>query len=309
MEFKNTFLNLLLWEQLALPILAHEMLADVTFSPANYGPLVAPNPVILLRNSLAVVQRERRLSKQLYWILLALATMLSLLTCRRAIAVSDYARRTLTFGLPSWVIKRMRVVHHGVSKMFSADSSVQRQDRLLLAVCDIYVQKNLHNLVRAIDALKATYPDIKLNIAGRIIDPDYHSELMTEIDRRGLGRHICFLGGCTAEQLVELYRTCTIFIFPSTIETFGNPLVEAMACQAPIASSKTAAMPEVVGDAARFFDPINVDDMASAITHLLDNPDERRRLGDLGLKRAGQYSWPLTAGKTADVLVEAGQKG
>ena len=61
-----------------------------------------------------------------------------------------------------------------------------------------------------------------------------------------------FLGGVSSSELVGLYQQCIVFVFPSTVETFGNPLVEAMASGAPIASSQTAAMPEVVGDAAVF---------------------------------------------------------
>lgn len=304
LEFKTSFLRLLMWEQVALPILAREMFADVTFSPANYGPFSAPNPVILLRNSLAVVQREKRLSKRIYWVMLALATMVSLITARRAIAVSDYARKSLSFGLPRWVTDRIAIVPHGVAKHFSPDPSVPRQDDMLLAVCDIYVQKNLHTLINAMEVLRKRHPNARLQIAGRIIDPDYHAELMQLIESRNLGGAVEFLGGCTPTELRHLYRTCTLFVFPSTIETFGNPLVEAMACGAPIASSSSSAMPEVVGDAARLFDPLDVQQMATVLGDLLDDPAARQELTAKGIKRAGDFSWEKTAKQTADILYQ-----
>ena len=99
LDFSNGFFTNLIWEQLVLPLLAKSMSVDVTVSPANYGPLMAPRQIIMLRNSLAVVGRETRIIKRLYWFGLALMTGLSLLTCRRAIAVSDYARSALTFGM------------------------------------------------------------------------------------------------------------------------------------------------------------------------------------------------------------------
>ncbi|KAF0225665.1 MAG: hypothetical protein FD176_351 [Rhodospirillaceae bacterium] len=308
LQFKTGFLRLLLWEQLALPILAREMLAVVTFSPANYGPFAAPNPVILLRNSLAVVQRDKRLNKRIYWGMLALATALSLITCRRAIAVSDYARRSLSFGLPAAIVKRVEIIHHGIAPAFTPDASVRREQNTLLAVCDIYVQKNLHTLIKAMALLQARQPSARLLIAGRIIDPDYHGELLRQIEHLNMGNVITFLGGCSQERLIELYRSCTVFVFPSTIETFGNPLVEAMACGAPIASSNTSAMPEVVGDAARLFDPLDTQAMAEAISGLLDDPAARAELSRRGLERAHLYSWKQTAAKTADVLVDAARR-
>lgn len=305
LEFKTSFLRLLMWEQLALPVLAREMFADVTFSPANYGPFFAPNPVILLRNSLAVVQREKRLSKRIYWAMLALATVVSLITARRAIAVSDYARKSLSFGLPRWVIDRIAIIPHGVATHFTPDPSIPRQDGVLLAVCDIYVQKNLHTLINAMEVLRKQHPSARLLVAGRIIDPDYHAELIQLIQNRHLNDAVEFLGGCTPSELLHLYRTCTLFVFPSTIETFGNPLVEAMACGAPIASSSSSAMPEVVGDAALLFDPLNVQQMAAVLAGLLDDPAARLELAAKGVKRAGDYSWEKTAKQTADILYQA----
>ena len=84
--------------------------------------------------------------------------------------------------------------------------------------------------------------------------------------------------GRNRRGIVELYQTRTLFAFPSTVETFGNPLVEAMSCGAPIVSSNTAAMPEILGDAARFFDPLDVEGMAGAISDLMGNARERQVL-------------------------------
>ena len=99
-----------------------------------------------------------------------------------------------------------------------------------------------------------------------------------------------------------MYQTCTLFAFPSTVETFGNPLVEAMSCGAPIVSSNTAAMPEILGDAARFFDPLDVEGMAHAISNLMGNARERRALSEKSLAHSKKYSWRQTAVKTADVI-------
>lgn len=306
LSYRNGFFWNLIWEQLALPVLARFMTVDVTVSPANYGPLMAPSNVIVLRNSLAVVGRETRLRKRFYWMGLAFMTGLSLVSCDRAIAVSNYARRALTFGFGKRIREKVTVINHGVRDVFrpatQEDPVVRSDGGYLLAVSDIYVQKNLHTLIPAIAKLCSRYPDIHLKIAGQPVDQGYLEELNEAIRQHGLENAIEFLGGVATPELVTLYQNCKLFVFPSTVETFGNPLVEAMSCGAPIACSNTAAMPEIVGDAARFFNPLDVEDMAEAIGELLGSDNLRRSLSINALERAKRYSWESTAQLTADVI-------
>lgn len=309
LTFRNSFLRLLLWEQLALPILAREMSADVTFSLANYGPLLAPNPVILLRNSLAVFWRERRLSKWGYWIGLALVTLASLIGCRTAIAVSDYARRNLSFGLPQFFARKISIIHHGVDERYHpAEPPLDRQPDQLLVVSDVYVQKNIHTLIKAMPTILQRYPGIRLLVAGKLVDADYHAELLAMAEANGVSGAIEFLGGLPQPQLLELYRRCTAFIFPSTVETFGNPLVEAMACGAPVISSNSAAMPEVAGNGALFVDPLDAKGMAEAILRVLDDPGLRGEMSVRSREQASRYSWSVTGQQTADVLRRAARR-
>ena len=306
LTFPNSFLRLLFWEQLALPILAREMSADVTFSLANYGPLLAPNPVIVLRNSLAVVWRERRLSKWGYWIGLALVTLASLIGSRSAIAVSDYARRALSFGLPDLFARKIAVIHHGVDGRYRpADPPMERQSDQLLVVSDVYVQKNIHTLIKALATVRQRYPGMRLLVAGKLVDADYHAELLALAAATGVGDAVEFLGGQSQPQLLELYRRCTLFIFPSTVETFGNPLVEAMACGAPVVSSSSAAMPEIAGDGALFVEPLDSAAMAETILRVLDDPALRSEMAARSLEQASHYSWSITGQRTAEVLRRA----
>ncbi|WP_242442842.1 glycosyltransferase family 1 protein [Magnetospirillum sp. 15-1] len=310
LEYRNSFLRLMIWEQLALPILAREMGADVTFSLANYGPLLAPNPVIVLRNSLAVVRRERRLSKWAYWAGLAVATLASLVGCRSAIAVSDYARRVLSFGMPAVFRGKTTIIHHGVDARFTpAEPAVPRRPDELLVVSDVYVQKNLHTLIRAMATVVRTHPATRLVIAGRLVDAEYHGELLQLARECGVTESVTFLGGQTPAELLGLYRRCTAFVFPSTVETFGNPLVEAMACGAPVVCSNSAAMPEVAGDAVLYVDPLDEGAMAATILSLLDDAALRDQLAARAMARATSYSWAETGRQTAQVLLRAAAKG
>ncbi|MBT5938941.1 MAG: glycosyltransferase family 4 protein [Rhodospirillaceae bacterium] len=301
LRFNNGFFANLIWEQCALPILARIMSVDVTVSPANFGPLFAPAQIIMLRNSLAVAGKETRPIKRLYWAGLTIMTALSLLTCRRAIAVSDYARKALTFGLGDKFQRKVTVVHHGVSEVFEANPNVERKN-YLLTVSDIYVQKNIHTLIRALVKIRKKYPDIVLKIAGKAVDQGYLAELHSVLDQAQLRDAVEFLGEKNAEELKHLYQECKLFVFPSTVETFGNPLVEAMACAAPIVSSNTAAMPEVLGAAGYYFDPLDAQDMAESIIKLLEDDEIRRKLGEIAYQRAQLFSRKATTDKTAEVI-------
>lgn len=303
-DFPQGLLRLMLWEQVVLPVMVRVMSADVVFSPANFGSLLIRDQVILLRNALAVARTETRFAKRVYWVLLGFITFLSVVRARRAIAVSRYAAQSLSLGFGRNFAGKTRVVYHGIDPLLAPAEDGQRED-FLLAVSDIYVQKNLHNLFRAMRKVCDRHPHIELRIAGQPIDAWYYDKAVELAGELGIAGNVKFLGRLPIRQLTPLYQRCRAFVFPSTAETFGMPLVEAMACGAPIASSSSTAMPEIVGDAALLFDPMDVDDMAAAILKILDDEGLRATLSGRAVKRAADFSWRRTAQMTADVLVEA----
>lgn len=307
MGFLTGFWRLLFREQTDLPGLAKQIRAEVVFSPANYGPLFVPRSVILLRNALSVALVERRLGKLLYWAAVYFGTALSLLRCRQAITVSDYALRSLGWPLSSWALPKVTVVPHGASRLFTQEGGLTEVARepFLLSVSDIYVQKNLRNLVLAFERIAARKPDLALRVAGRPVDAPYFESIRNLVREKGLENRVQFLGHRSPQELLDLYQRCSLFVFPSVVETFGNPLVEAMACGTPIACSDTSAMPEVVGDSAAYFNPADIEDMANTIEMLLNDSEMRQRLGEQARERVKRYSWNRTAEQTLSVLRQA----
>ncbi|MBF0166068.1 MAG: glycosyltransferase family 4 protein [Alphaproteobacteria bacterium] len=296
--FKDGFLRRLIWEQLVLPLYAWRF-ADVTFSPANFGPLLAPRPVVLLRNALGVADHDLRLGKKIYWLSLGIMTWLSLLVSPVAIAVSDYARRNLAFGFA----RKVRIVHHGVDhKHFHADE--RPRDAFVLAVGDLTVQKNFHTLIEAV----ARIPGLCLKIAGRRVDEAYAQSLEAQVRALAVGDRIAFLGSVGPDELSALYRRCRLFAFPSTVETFGNPLVEAMASGCAILCSKAAAMPEILEDAGLYAEALDVNDWEKGLHRLLGDPSFRSELSEYALRRSEEFDWKATAEQTTTILMLAGQK-
>jgi glycosyltransferase involved in cell wall biosynthesis len=301
------WLTLLLWEQLVLPLLAVRIGYDVIFSPANFGPLVLPAQVVVVQNAVSVGANEHRLGKRFYWATLRAMTALSLLFARRAIAVSEYAAAS---SAASFRCLAPIIIHHGVGAMFSlapfslAPIASPRR-AFLLAVGDLYIQKNLHRLIEALPLVRRQHKGIVLNIAGHEVDAEYAATLKRLIVALGLSDAVTFLGRRDSTQLVELYRCCAAFVFPSTIESFGMPLVEAMACGAPVIASSTSAIPEIAGDAALLCNPEDPRDIAEKIICVLDDSVLRESLRDRGLARARAFSWEECARRTAAVLRDA----
>jgi glycosyltransferase involved in cell wall biosynthesis len=298
--------TVLVQEQLSVPLLARRIGAEVVFSPANYGPILGPPAVILLRNAFEVTELDPRLAKRLYWWAVKRLTWACFKTCRRAMVVSAHAGQTFlrVFGLPDDA--RLSVVHHGIGPIFHPpETDAARIPGRLLAVSDVYVQKNFETLLRAMARLVPGHPELRLDIAGRELDPDYAASLRGLAAGLGLAGRVAFLGGQSPERVAELYRQASVFVFPSLVETFGNPLVEAMASGIPVVCSDAAAMPEVTGGAALLARPRDDAHLAEQIGRLLNDAGLRRDLAARGLARAACFSWERTAEQVAAVLGEA----
>ena len=159
--------------------------------------------------------------------------------------------------------------------------------------------KNLEALIDAFSRIPHRASRFTLVIAGAW-DPRY-PEPRQRAEISGLESVIRFLGPVSESDLPALYSGATAFVFPSLYEGFGLPVLEAMACGAPVACSNTSSLPEIVGDAALTFDPTNVEAMAAALDRLLSDSELRAELRQRGLERAQRFSWAETARRTLEV--------
>lgn len=116
-----------------------------------------------------------------------------------------------------------------------------------------------------------------------------------------LENKVRFLGRVSDLELISLYSMAEIFAFPSFFEGFGIPPLEAMACGAPVITSNTSSLPEVVGDAALLVDPANVSEMAQALVRLSEDEALRQELQRKGYERAKEYSWEKSASKQLNI--------
>jgi glycosyltransferase involved in cell wall biosynthesis len=174
----------------------------------------------------------------------------------------------------------------------------------VLSVGDLQPRKNHIGLIEAFTRLIQARPQLQhhLLLAGketwfarRVRDAARHS---------GVSDRIRFLGFVSDDDLLQLYNACDLFCFPSFYEGFGLPVLEAMACGAPVACSNTSAIPEVADGASLFFNPYNPDEITRAMLDLIQHRELRTRTRRLGLRRAADFNWRKTAQQTLEVYYE-----
>jgi glycosyltransferase involved in cell wall biosynthesis len=159
--------------------------------------------------------------------------------------------------------------------------------------------KNHINLLSALSIMRTRYRfEGQLVLTG--IAKKSYGQILEEIRRLGLEETVKVLGYLPYDELPYLYNLARALVFPSLFEGFGIPLVEAMACGCPIACSNTTSIPEVVGDAGVFFDPLSTEDMADKIWQLWNDDGKLREMRVRGLERAKLFSWDDTARKTIE---------
>jgi glycosyltransferase involved in cell wall biosynthesis len=176
----------------------------------------------------------------------------------------------------------------------------------LLAVGNLQPRKNLVRLIAAFRQLVAAGADDDLIIVG----PEHHgAQQVLDAAREASGR-VRFTGYLNDLQLAACYRLATIYVFPSLFEGFGLPPIEAMSHGVPVACSRAGAMPEVCGDAVEYFDPLDVESMAAALTRLLHDSGRRAELIEAGLAQCRRYSWTDAARETFGVYRDSsGRRG
>ncbi len=161
---------------------------------------------------------------------------------------------------------------------------------IVLTVSAKRPHKNLQRLLEAIALVQADPEPV-------LVAPGYETVFEPELRQRA-GDRVRFLGWVDDEELEGLYRAATCFVFPSLAEGFGLPVLEAMMRGVPVACSRIGPLQEVAGDAARYFEPTDVEEMARAIESLLADSDLRKRLSESGRERAKEFSWARTAEAT-----------
>ncbi len=210
---------------------------------------------------------------------------------RIVIVASEFARQTLVERTGTDAA-RVRTIPLGVdTETFHPDG--RAREPFVFYPADFYPHKNHERLLQAFALVHRVRPEIELVITGRGL-PAVNAPGVTVRERM------------PASELAELYRSASALIFPSLHESFGLPPLEAMASGCPVATSNAGALAEVCGDAARYFDPESVEEIADAIVNVVDSPEG---LVEAGLERSRHFTWERSAKLHEEVYRELSTGG
>jgi len=228
----------------------------------------------------------------------------------RIITVSDYVKKHISQEFPS-SSNKVRLAPNGVDQRFrpyapTQDFKEKHQlpERYVLFVGATSVQKNIRRAIEAVNLVRRSDgTDHCLVIAGAPGEAD--PGLRAYISSNRLDDVVRFVGYFDDTELPQLYSNAALFLFPSIAEGFGIPPLEAMRCAVPVVAAHTSSMPEVLGDAAIWVDPLSVESIAKGISQGLFDQSVRKQAIARGLFRSEQFSWEKMAVETVKVYREA----
>ncbi len=311
---RASWLPRLAWTQLRAPRMLRELGADVAHFTNGMMPIASSVPTVVTIHdmSLTLYPRYHPARRVL------LNRPLVAYAARHAaaiITVSASAKEDIV-RLCKIAPERVHVIHEAAAPAFRPvcdgdllDRVRRRHNlgaRVILYVGTIEPRKNLRRLVEAF-ASRSRRGDLshQLVCVGPYgwLSRDIHSL----IERSGVAHAITFTGYVPFAELPALYSLAEMFVFPSLHEGFGLPVIEAMACGAPVITGRTSSMPEVAGDAVEQVDVLDTEALGDAIVRLARSREQRERLSVLGRERAGLFSWHRAARETLAVYRLAAQ--
>ena len=295
-------LNRITFEQVTLPILFRKYKIDLYHAVGNIGvPLFSNIKSVLTVHDLIPItyknyfdySRFPFLSKFLY----LFRIKSSILFASKIITVSEFTKNeVLGFGVPK---EKIEVIYSGIAKIEDKLPNKNQYEDYVINNGGLDIRKNTDGLIKAFALLNNKFPKLKLVITGN--NESFKKELENLAKDLRVSEKVIFTGYVGEEQLYSLIKNAKCLCYPSIIEGFGFPVLEAFALGTPVVSSSSSSLPEVAGNAALLVDPYNHEEIAEAIGKILKDKSLSEKLINLGHKQVQKFSWENTANKYMDI--------
>ncbi len=303
----------LTWRHLRLPLAMRRDKVDLHYSPSYFLPLVKVCPSVVVVHDITFKVHPEWFAKDrrfrfdgLFW--------REVKRAERIVTVSEHSRQDIVRVLgvePS----RVTVVLEASDPFFRpVDDEVRLEEArarygvgrgFLFTAGAIHTRRNLERLIEAVSiASRELDTKLELLILGTTAPFTPPVDIWGTARRCGMQERVKHVEYVSEEDLLLLYNACGLFVYPSLYEGFGLPVIEAMACGTPVACSNVTSLPEVAGEAALYFDPLSVEEMAGAVARAASDGELREKLGRAGLERAAFFSWRKAAEETRRVFRE-----
>ena len=293
-----------LWEQWALPRAASRLGVDLLHCTSNTAPIFTSIPLVLTLHDIIFLEPRDKNNKSVYqnmgWLYRRLVVPRILNKCRRIITVSNYEYENIVtkLNIPR---HRMRMIYNGYNEWFQPINDTEcaygkyiRKSGFFFFLGNTDPKKNSERTILAF----AKY--LKLSSVKReLLIADLSNDIINDILRRNnieyARENIVSAGYVDNKDLVSIYNAAFAFLYTSLRESFGIPLLEAMACGTPVITSNTSSMPEVAGVDSALIDPTDVNSITDMMLRLENDGEYYSRIRKYGLQRVNMFSWNHTA--------------
>lgn len=292
-----------LWEQWALPHAARKAGVDILHCTSNTAPIWCDIPLVLTLHDIIFLEPRDKKNKSLYQNLGYFYRRWNvpriLKKCRRIITVSDFELGNIKkkLQLPD---SQLKMIYNGYNEWFRPIESNKQQYRKYIADAGYFFflgntdpKKNTERTLVAY-AKYLEQSEVKRPLLMADLDQEYLNGIIERNGIKAIRDHIVMPGYIINSDLPYIYNNAFAFLYTSLRESFGIPLLEAMACGTPVITSNTSSMPEIAGHDAILINPESSDEIALKMLQLERDTDFYQRQKAVGLERAKLFSWRKT---------------
>lgn len=292
-----------LWEQWALPRAARKAGVDILHCTSNTAPIWCNIPLVLTLHDIIFLEPRDKKNKSLYqnlgYFYRRWDVPRILKKCRRIITVSDFELGNIKkkLQLPD---SQLKMIYNGYNEWFRPIESNKQQYRKYIADAGYFFflgntdpKKNTERTLVAY-AKYLEQSEVKRPLLMADLDQEYLNGIIERNGIEAIRDHIVMPGYIINSDLPYIYNNAFAFLYTSLRESFGIPLLEAMACGTPVITSNTSSMPEIAGHDAILINPESSDEIALKMLQLERDTDFYQRQKAVGLERAKLFSWRKT---------------
>ena len=292
------------WEQILLPKAAHEANVELLHCTSNTAPIRCKIPLILTLHDIIFLEPRDRRNRSLYqnlgWLYRRMVVPRILKKCHRIITVSQFEKKNIIskLGLPE---RQVAMIYNGYNEWFrpmddkdNIFSKYMPERGYLFFLGNTDPKKNTERtLVAYSKYLERSAVKRKLLMAD--LDHQYLNDIIERNHIENIRQNIVMPGYIVNCDLPFVYSGAFAFLYTSLRESFGIPLLEAMACGTPVVTSNTSSMPEIAGDKAILVNPESADEICEQLLHLENDKNFYQQQVEVGLQRSKLFSWKYTA--------------
>lgn len=293
-----------LWEQWALPRAAKKYGVEILHCTSNTAPIWCNIPLVLTLHDIIFLEPRDKQNHSLYqnmgWLYRRLDVPRILNKCRRIITVSNFEMENIIskLGIPR---ERMAMIYNGYNNWFKPIEETSDVTKKYIADEGYFFflgntdpKKNTERTLVAYSKY-LQQSDVKRKLLMADLDAEYLNGIIQRNHIENIKEHILMPGYIVNSDLPYIYNGAFAFLYTSLRESFGIPLLEAMACGTPVITSNTSSMPEIAGDDAILVNPESSDEIAEMMLQLERDEDFYEKQKAIGLERAKLFSWRRTA--------------